>query len=78
MKTEIHSNQFLIISIYKDTNEFSISEHPKIHESYGQALAEAERLADKLPDRKFVVVAVARVAEAVVPTVRQIVKSNTI
>lgn len=64
MKTEIHSNQFMIISMAKGNPPmFSMSANPKIHSSYPEALHEAQRLAGLTKDKKYIVVAVAAVAE---------------
>ena len=62
-KTQIHSNQFMVLEMHKQTGKFSMSDKPKIHTSYGSALHEAQRLAGEFTNRKFIVVAVAAVAE---------------
>ena len=63
MKTEIHSNQFLVLSMRKSDGCFSMSNFPQVHASYPEALHEAQRLAGLEKDKKFIVVAVAAVAE---------------
>ncbi len=62
-KTQIHSNQFIVVTIHKQTGRFSMSDRPKVHASYGDALHEAQRLAGEFTNRKFIVVAVVAVAE---------------
>ncbi len=63
-KTEVHSNQFIIITMEKGgLHSFSMSENPKIHATYPEALHEAQRLAGLNKDKKFIVVAVVAVAE---------------
>lgn len=63
-KTVVHANQFIILSMEKGGSHiFSMSKNPKIHSTYQEALHEAQRLASIEQSKKFVVVAVAAVAE---------------
>ena len=63
MKTQIHSNQFIVASVSKIGGVFSISEKPLIHAEYATALHEAQRLASIHQSKKFIVLAVAAVAD---------------
>jgi hypothetical protein len=65
IRSSIHSNQFIIASVYYSgkTAHFSVSDNPVIHESYSEALKEAQRLASKFNGKKFVVLAIAAIAE---------------
>jgi hypothetical protein len=62
-KTQIHSNQFLVLEMNKTNGKFDMSSKPMIHITYSSALHEAQRLAGMFTDKKFIVVAVAAVAE---------------
>jgi len=61
-KTEIHSNQFLIISRLKDSKVFNYV-HPTIY-SYSDAKKHAEQFAQSKPSYEFIVVAVAAIFKA--------------
>ena len=62
LKTTIHSNQFLIVQISKIGGAFFT--YHTIYDTYAKALHEAQNLAFDHTGSKFIVVAVAAVAEA--------------
>ena len=61
-KTVIHSNQFLVLEL--DRKSWNYSVVPGIHSSYSLALHEAQKRAGFYPDYKYIVVAVAAVAQS--------------
>ena len=63
LKTTIHSNQFMIIAMDMDSREFSAK--PKVYSTYAEALHDAQKFAGTFKYIKYIVVAVAAVAEAV-------------
>lgn len=62
-KITVHSNQFIVASVGMSNRDFSMATYPKIHDTYSSALHEAQRLAGERSDRKYVVLAVAAVAQ---------------
>ena len=62
-KTTIHSNQFMIVSLEKSTKYFYVV--PGIYSTYASALHKAQEMAGMFHDSKYLVVAVAAVAQAV-------------
>lgn len=59
----IHSNQFMVIAMDKDSRDFKVK--PTIYYSYQGALGDAQKFAQKTSHIKYIVVAVATVAETV-------------
>jgi hypothetical protein len=62
-KTTIHSNQFLIIQLEKSTKDLYVV--TGIYSTYSSALHKAQEMAGMFHDSKYIVVAVAAVAQAV-------------
>lgn len=60
-RTKIHTDQFIVASISPD-GKWSISQRPKIHTDYQEALAESKRLSRLNRGYKFVALAVSAVA----------------
>lgn len=59
------SKQYIVASKHKRTGEMSMAAHPRLHETLASAEKEAERLAALSKEKKFVVLVVGRVYEAV-------------
>ena len=63
LKSTIHSNQFMVIAMDKDSKEFVVK--PTVYGTYAEALHSAQQCAGNFRYAKYLVVAVAAVAEAV-------------
>ena len=64
MKITIHSNQFMIIGLDKFSHIFYVQNHI-IYDTYASALHSAQDLARSNAKMKYIVVAVAAIAQAV-------------
>ena len=62
-KTAIHSNQFMIIAMDTDSREFVAK--PTVYSTYAEVLHSAQNLASKVKYVKYIVVAVAAIAESI-------------
>ena len=58
-KEQEMKNQFMIGSVDPQTGGFSFAPNPKLHPNKQSAYAEAERLANNFPGKRFVVVQIA-------------------
>jgi hypothetical protein len=63
LKQTIHSNQFMIIGMNKESREFVVK--PGVYTTYARALHMAQQYAMTYHQVKYIVVAVAAIAEAV-------------
>lgn len=63
MKSAIHSNQFMVIALDMDSGDYSVRK--TIYGTYAEALHKAQTFAGTFKGIKYIVVAVAAVAEAV-------------
>ena len=62
LKSTIHSNQFMVMVHDPDTKEFFMKE--EIYDTYAKALHSAQKMAGVFTGLKYVVVAVAAVAQS--------------
>jgi hypothetical protein len=61
-KSAIHSNQFLVLELCRNSGNYIVI--PEVFSSYSLALHEAQKRAGWYPDYKYIVVAVAAVAQS--------------
>jgi hypothetical protein len=61
-KSAIHSNQFLVLELDRKSGNYSVI--PEVFSSYATALHDAQKRAGYYPDYKYIVVAVAAVAQS--------------
>ena len=62
-KSAIHSNQFLVLELCRKSGNYIVI--PEVFSSYSLALHKAQEMAGMFHDSKYLVVAVAAVAQAV-------------